>query len=119
MSPVLGLFSAPDYRAAIAVARSLVLNGGVGHTASYFTHESEKERIALFEQQVPAGTLLHNEPSLHGAIGDIFNPGTIPRLSIPSSTSVGENTVTIERLLAIKTLNRRHEHMLWVCAAVF
>jgi acetaldehyde dehydrogenase/alcohol dehydrogenase len=114
MAPVLGLYTAPDYRAAIAVARSLVLNGGVGHTASYFTHESETERIALFEQQVPAGTLLHNEPSLHGAIGDIFNPETTPRLSIPSATSVGENTVTIERLLAIKTLNRRHEHMLWV-----
>ena len=114
MSPVLGLFVGKDYIDAIDIGRKLVLNGGVGHTGSYFTHEECRERLDYFEKQIPAGTLVHNEPSLHGSIGDLFNPGTVPRMSIPSSTSVGEATVTLEKLLAIKTYSRRHEHMLWV-----
>jgi acetaldehyde dehydrogenase/alcohol dehydrogenase len=116
LAPVLALYRAADIDEAVDVARRLVLNGGVGHTAALHTGEGAEcaSRVRLFEDRVPAGTLLCNEPSLHGAIGDIFNPVTVPRLSIPSSTSVGESAVTLERLLAVKTLSRRHEHLLWV-----
>ena len=63
---------------------------------------------------MPAGTLANNTPSLFAAIGDLFNPANVPRMSIPCSTNVGESAVTVERLLAIKTMSKRHDHMLWV-----
>ena len=115
LCPILGFFSAPDWKGAVDIGRRLVYNGGVGHTATMFTADENTDRIRWFEQQLPAGTLASNTPSLFAAIGNLFNPSTVPRMSIPCSTSVGESAVGVERLLAIKTMSRRHDHMLWVC----
>ncbi|MEC4984914.1 MAG: bifunctional acetaldehyde-CoA/alcohol dehydrogenase [Oscillatoria sp. PMC 1068.18] len=116
LSPVLGMYRLPDFKAAVATARELIAFGGRGHTSVLYTAPANEDRILYFESQLPTGRVLINTPSSQGAIGDLYNFKLDPSLTLGCGTwggnSVSEN-VTVHHLLNIKTVSERRENMLW------
>lgn len=117
LSPVLAMYKAKDFDDAVAKAKRLVADGGYGHTSSlYINVETEKEKIALFEEAMKTCRILLNTPSAQGGIGDIYNFMLTPSLTLGCGSwggnSVSEN-VGVKHLLNIKTVAERRENMLW------
>jgi acetaldehyde dehydrogenase / alcohol dehydrogenase len=117
LSPVLALYRAPDFAAAVDRAASLIDFAGMGHTAVLYTDPANKERIDEYARRAHAGRVLVNMPSSHGAIGDIFNFRLEPSLTLGCGSwggnSVSEN-VGPKHLLNYKTVAERRENMLWM-----
>ena len=116
LSPVLGLYKAKDYNAAVDTAVSLVKFAGMGHTAVLYTAQTNSDRIEQFGTRIETGRVLINQPSSQGAIGDIYNFRLEPSLTLGCGSwggnSVSEN-VGVKHLLNIKTVSERRENMLW------
>ncbi len=116
LSPVLGLYRAPDFDAAVAKACDLVRFGGLGHTAVLYTDPLNHERISAFGTRMKTGRVLVNMPSSQGAIGDMYNFRLEPSLTLGCGSwggnSVSEN-VGVKHLVNIKTVAERRENMLW------
>ena len=116
LSPVLAMYHAKDFQEAVDKAEHLVLAGGPGHTASLYVHPAEKDKIALFEDTMKACRIVINTPSSQGGIGDLYNFGMKPSLTLGCGSwggnSVSEN-VGVKHLLNIKTVAERRENMLW------
>ncbi|MDD6572153.1 MAG: bifunctional acetaldehyde-CoA/alcohol dehydrogenase [Thermoflexaceae bacterium] len=117
LSPVLAMYKAKDFDDAVAKAERLVADGGYGHTSSlYINAATEKEKIAKFEEAMKTCRILINTPSSHGGIGDLYNFGMKPSLTLGCGSwggnSVSEN-VGVKHLLNIKTVAERRENMLW------
>ena len=117
LSPVLGMFKADTYDEAVEKTYQLLSNGGLGHTAAiYIDERNEKEKLAQYEAKMPVGRLVINTPSSHGGIGDLYNFGMAPSLTLGCGSwgrnSVSEN-VGVKHLLNIKTVAERRENMLW------
>lgn len=116
LSPVLAMYHAKDFQEAVDKAEHLVLAGGPGHTASLYVHPAQKEKIALFEKTMKACRIVINTPSSQGGIGDLYNFGMKPSLTLGCGSwggnSVSEN-VGVKHLLNVKTVAERRENMLW------
>ncbi len=116
LSPILGLYVADDFDAAIAQAKVLLDFSGKGHTAVLYTKESNKERIEAFGLAIPATRLLVNIPGSQGAIGDLYNFHLEPSLTLGCG-SYGKNSISgnisPKHLLNFKTIVERRENMLW------
>jgi acetaldehyde dehydrogenase/alcohol dehydrogenase len=116
LSPVLAMYAAEDFAAALDTAQALVEFGGIGHTAVLYTDPSRRERIEAFGARIKTGRVLVNMPSSQGAIGDIYNFRLEPSLTLGCGSwggnSVSEN-VGVKHLLNIKTIAERRENMLW------
>ncbi|WP_085830537.1 bifunctional acetaldehyde-CoA/alcohol dehydrogenase [Collinsella vaginalis] len=116
LSPVLAMYRAADFQEAVDKAEHLVLAGGPGHTASLYVHPAEAEKIALFEDVMKACRIVINTPSSQGGIGDLYNFGMKPSLTLGCGSwggnSVSEN-VGVKHLLNVKTVAERRENMLW------
>ena len=116
LSPVLAMYHAKDFQEAVDKAEHLVLAGGPGHTASLYVHPAQAEKISLFEHVMKACRIVINTPSSHGGIGDLYNFGMKPSLTLGCGSwggnSVSEN-VGVMHLLNIKTVAERRENMLW------
>ena len=116
LSPVLALYKAKDYKAALDLAEGLVKFAGRGHTAVLYTDISNTDRIEEFGSRINTGRVLINQPSSHGAIGDIYNFRLEPSLTLGCGSwggnAVSEN-VGVKHLLNIKTISERRENMLW------
>ena len=116
LSPVLALYRAPDYDAAVALAARLVEFAGIGHTAALYTDPRNRDRIAAFGDAIKVGRILVNMPSSHGAIGDIYNFKLEPSLTLGCGSwggnSISEN-VGVKHLMNVKTIAERRENMLW------
>ena len=116
LSPVLVMYKAETFEAAIAGAEQLVADGGYGHTASLYINTAEKERMNRFEAAMKTCRILINTPASHGGIGDLYNFSLAPSLTLGCGTwggnSVSEN-VGVKHLLNIKTVAERRENMLW------
>ncbi|QWT17133.1 bifunctional acetaldehyde-CoA/alcohol dehydrogenase [Collinsella sp. zg1085] len=116
LSPVLAMYHAATYEEAVQKAEHLVLAGGPGHTASLYVHPSERQKIALFHDCMKACRIVINTPSSQGGIGDLYNFGMLPSLTLGcgswGNNSVSEN-VGVKHLLNIKTVAERRENMLW------
>ncbi len=117
LSPVLALYRAKDWADALDKAERLVADGGYGHTSSVYLDEvNEKEKLAEFAARMKTCRILVNTPSSHGGIGDIYNFGLAPSLTLGCGSwggnSVSEN-VGVKHLLNIKTVAMRRENMLW------
>ena len=118
LSPVLAMYRAKDFEEALAKAERLVEDGGLGHTASiYLDAEKARDRLDAFAQKMRTCRILVNTPSSHGGIGDLFNFGIPPSLTLGCGTwggnSVGEN-VGVKHLMNIKVIAERRENMLWL-----
>jgi acetaldehyde dehydrogenase/alcohol dehydrogenase len=116
LSPVLALYAADDFTAAVAQARALVEFGGPGHTAVLYTHPAQRDRIETFGARMKTCRVLVNMPSSQGAIGGIYNFRLTSSLTLGCGSwggnSVSEN-VGVKHLLNIKTVAERRENMLW------
>ena len=116
LSPVLAMYHAKDFQEAVDKAEHLVLAGGPGHTASLYVHPAQAEKISLFEHVMKACRIVINTPSSHGGIGDLYNFGMKPSLTLGCGSwggnSVSEN-VGVKHLINVKTVAERRENMLW------
>ncbi|MDR1598526.1 MAG: bifunctional acetaldehyde-CoA/alcohol dehydrogenase [Oscillospiraceae bacterium] len=117
LSPVLGMYRARDFDHALEIAEQLLINGGLGHTASlYIDKQTQADKIDMFARQMKTSRILVNTPSAHGGIGDLYNFKLAPSLTLGCGTwggnSVSEN-VGVKHLLNIKTVAERRENMLW------
>ncbi len=116
LSPVLGMYKAGGFDAALARAEELLEYGGLGHTSVLYTDPRNKERIARFSHSMKTCRTLINMPSSQGAIGDIYNFRLEPSLTLGCGSwggnSVSQN-VAPQHLLNIKNISQRRENMLW------
>lgn len=117
LSPVLAMYRAADFADAMDKADRLVRDGGYGHTASIYLDEvRHREKLQAFAQRMKACRIVVNTPSAHGGIGDLYNFGMAPSLTLGCGSwggnSVSEN-VGVKHLLNIKTVAERRENMLW------
>ena len=117
LSPVLAMYKAKDFEDALAKAKQLIADGGLGHTSSlYINTLTQKEKIEEFYSNMKTCRLLINTPSSQGGIGDLYNFKLAPSLTLGCGSwggnSVSEN-VGIKHLLNIKTVAERRENMLW------
>ena len=117
LSPVLAMYKATNFDDAVAKAKQLIADGGLGHTSSlYINTLSEKEKIETFYSNMKTCRVLINTPSSQGGIGDLYNFKMAPSLTLGCGSwggnSVSEN-VGIKHLLNIKTVAERRENMLW------
>lgn len=117
LSPVLAMYKAKDFEDALAKAKQLIADGGLGHTSSlYINALTQKEKIEEFYSNMKTCRVLINTPSSQGGIGDLYNFKLAPSLTLGCGSwggnSVSEN-VGIKHLLNIKTVAERRENMLW------
>lgn len=116
LSPVLALYKAKDFAAAVENAVALVEFGGIGHTAVLYTDPLNQDRIELYGERMKTGRILINMPSSQGAIGDIYNFRLEPSLTLGCGSwggnSVSEN-VGVKHLINVKSVAERRENMLW------
>ena len=116
LSPVLAMYRAADFDAALRRAQELIDFGGLGHTSVLYTHPSNLARISEFGAHTKTCRTLINMPSSQGAIGDLYNFKLDPSLTLGCGSwggnSVSQN-VTPEHLLNVKTIAERRENMLW------
>ncbi len=117
LSPVLALYKAKDFEAAVDNAKALLEYGGIGHTSVLYINPHDIARIKHYGHVMMSARTLINMPSSQGAIGDIYNFALNPSLTLGCGSwggnSVSEN-VTPEHLLNTKTIAKRRENMLWV-----
>ena len=116
LSPVLAMYKAKDFSEALDKAERLVEDGGHGHTASLYVHPAQREKIALHASRMQTCRIVINTPAAHGGIGDLYNFGLKPSLTLGCGSwggnSVSEN-VGVKHLINIKTVAERRENMLW------
>jgi len=117
LSPVLAMYKAKDFEDALAKAKQLIADGGLGHTSSlYINTLTQKEKTEEFYSNMKTCRVLINTPSSQGGIGDLYNFKLAPSLTLGCGSwggnSVSEN-VGIKHLLNIKTVAERRENMLW------
>jgi acetaldehyde dehydrogenase/alcohol dehydrogenase len=116
LSPLLALYKAKDFAAAVDNAAALVEFGGIGHTAVLYTDPLNQDRVKLYGERMKAGRILINMPSSQGAIGDIYNFRLEPSLTLGCGSwggnSVSEN-VGVKHLINVKNVAERRENMLW------
>ena len=117
LSPILAMYKAKNFSDALDKAHNLILDGGLGHTASlHINAVTEKEKIDQFSSKMKACRILINTPSSQGGIGDIYNFKLPPSLTLGCGSwggnSISEN-VGIKHLINIKTVAERRENMLW------
>ena len=117
LSPVLALYRAKGFEDAVDKAVDLVALQGIGHTSVLYTdQDGQRERVKYFSARMKTSRILVNTPSSQGGIGDLYNFGLAPSLTLGCG-SWGGNSVTAnvgpQQLLNIKTVAKRAENMLW------
>ncbi len=71
LAPILAFYVADNEDRAFHLAKEILKNGGLGHTASIFS--SRPAQIARFAREMPAGRILINTPASLGALGGLYN----------------------------------------------
>ena len=117
LSPVLAMYRAADFNDALDKAERLVLDGGLGHTASiHLDAANEREKLTAFAARMKTCRIVVNSPSSHGGIGGLYNFALAPSMTLGCGSwggnSVSEN-VGVKHLLNIKTIVEKRENMLW------
>ncbi|MFT5880786.1 MAG: acetaldehyde dehydrogenase/alcohol dehydrogenase [Moritella sp.] len=117
LSPTLGMFRARDYDHAVEQAITMVEIGGIGHTSGLYTdQDANVDRIKDFGDKMKTARILINQPSSQGGIGDLYNFGLAPSLTLGCGSwggnSISEN-VGPKHLMNKKTVAKRAENMLW------
>ena len=116
LSPVLAMYCVEDFEEACEKAEALIEFAGMGHTAVLYTDPLNKDRIDYYGKLASTGRVLINQPSSHGAIGDIYNFRLEPSLTLGCGSwggnSVSEN-VGVKHLINTKVISERRENMMW------
>jgi acetaldehyde dehydrogenase/alcohol dehydrogenase len=113
LCPILACYKVKDSVEGINRAVEMVNFGGSGHSA--VIHSKDEEVINEFAKQVNTGRIIVNQPSSHGAIGDLYNTN-MPSLTLGCG-SFGRNSttsnVTAVNLINKKRVARRRYNMQW------
>ncbi|MGI6588291.1 MAG: bifunctional acetaldehyde-CoA/alcohol dehydrogenase [Peptococcia bacterium] len=113
LSPILACFRVKEAEEGITRAIEMVNFGGSGHSA--VIHSQNEKIIEEFAQRVNTGRLIVNQPSSHGAIGDIYNTN-MPSLTLGCG-SFGRNSTTANissvNLINRKRVVKRRYNMQW------
>ncbi|MGI6606162.1 MAG: bifunctional acetaldehyde-CoA/alcohol dehydrogenase [Peptococcia bacterium] len=113
LSPLLACFKVRDASEGITRAVEMVNFGGSGHSAVIHSHN--QEIIEEFAARVNTGRIIVNQPSSHGAIGDIYNTN-MPSLTLGCG-SFGRNSTTANvssvNLINRKRVVKRRYNMQW------
>ncbi len=117
LSPVLAMYRVRDFEQGMEYAHQLVLDGGLGHTASlYVDANSNGEKIDQYGERMKTCRIVVNTPSSQGGLGDLYNFKLNPSLTLGCGSwggnSVSEN-VGVKHLMNVKTVAERRENMLW------
>ncbi len=117
LSPILALYKAATFEQALEMADQLICNGGYGHTAALWIDPQQEDHIKMWYTKLKSCRLIMNSPTSLGGIGDIYNFGLAPSLTLGCGSwggnSVSDN-VGPQNLLNIKTVTERQENMLWL-----
>ncbi|MDD2432735.1 MAG: bifunctional acetaldehyde-CoA/alcohol dehydrogenase [Clostridia bacterium] len=113
LSPILACLRVKEAEEGITRAIEMVNFGGSGHSA--VIHSQHEKIIEEFAQRVNTGRLIVNQPSSHGAIGDIYNTN-MPSLTLGCG-SFGRNSTTANissvNLINRKRVVKRRYNMQW------
>lgn len=113
LSPILACIRVKDASEGIQRSVDMVKFGGSGHSA--VIHSNDPEVIHEFSQRLNTGRIMINQPSSHGAIGDLYNTN-IPSLTLGCG-SFGRNSTTanvsVVNLINKKRVARRRYNMQW------
>lgn len=113
LSPILACLKVANSKEGIERATAIVNFGGSGHSA--VIHSNNNEVIEEFSNQVNTGRIIINQPSSHGAIGDIYNTN-MPSLTLGCG-SFGRNSTTANvssvNLINRKRVVKRRYNMQW------
>ncbi len=113
LSPVLACYKVGSHLEGIQRAVEMVNFGGSGHSAVIHSHDESV--INEFAERVNTGRIIVNQPSSHGAIGDLYNTN-MPSLTLGCG-SFGRNSttsnVTAVNLINKKRVARRRYNMQW------
>lgn len=114
LSPILTLYAVRDLQEAVAVMNRLLAVGGMGHTA--VVHAQDREALRFVTEKLPVGRLLVNQPASQGAIGDVYNFGLTPSMTLGCGTWGGNSisgNVGVVDLVNTTTVADRHQNMEW------
>lgn len=114
LSPILAVYRASDFEAAMDLSEKLTEWGGIGHTAGIYCRD--QDRLQRYATRMPAGRILANMPTSVSAIGTEFNSRIDPSFTLGVGTHAGSSTndnVGPMHLLNVKTLATRQEHVEW------
>jgi len=114
LSPILTIYKVSGMEEAIVVMNSLLALQGMGHTA--VIHAQDQQAIDFITERLPVGRMLINQPASQGAIGDIYNFGLTPSLTLGCGSWGGNSisgNVNVVNLLNITTVADRHQNMEW------
>jgi acetaldehyde dehydrogenase/alcohol dehydrogenase len=100
LAPILALYVADDFENAIGLCRRINALGGLGHTASIYSHN--EERIRHFASAMNAGRILVNTPASQGALGGTYNR---LRPSLMLACGTGGKNITTDNISARNLLN--------------
>jgi len=117
LSVVLAMYKSRNHEDAIEKAHTLVEHSGLGHTSGIYADEIRAETdIQAMAAKMRTTTFLINQPTSHGAIGDLYNFAVAPSLTLGcgswGNNSISENVGPMH-LINIKTISKRRENMLW------
>ena len=113
LSPVLAVLKSKSSEDGVLIAEKMIELGGMGHTAVIHAHDDDL--IEKFAKVVKVGRIIVNQPSSHGAIGDIYNT-FMPSLTLGCGTygcNVTTANVSAVNLINIKRMSKRRVNMLW------
>lgn len=113
LSPIIAFLKARDTEHGICLSEQMTEFGGLGHSA--VIHSENQEVIRQFTKRVQAGRLIVNSPSVHGAIGEIYNRMT-PSFTLGCGSMGGNSTtdnVSVRNLINIKRVSHRKARMKW------
>jgi acetaldehyde dehydrogenase/alcohol dehydrogenase len=113
LSPIIAFLKARDTEHGICLSEQMTEFGGLGHSA--VIHSEDQEVIRQFAKRVQAGRLIVNSPSVHGAIGEIYNRMT-PSLTLGCGSMGGNSTtdnISVRHLINIKRVSQRKVRMKW------
>ncbi|QNB46395.1 bifunctional acetaldehyde-CoA/alcohol dehydrogenase [Thermanaerosceptrum fracticalcis] len=102
LSPVLACYRVKNSDEGIKRSVEMVNFGGSGHSAVIHSHDERV--INEFARQVNTGRLIINQPSSHGAIGDVYNTN-MPSLTLGCG-SFGRNSTTAN-VTSVNLINRK------------
>lgn len=113
LCPTLACFKVSNSAEGIKRAVEMVNFGGSGHSA--VIHSNDECVINEFAERINTGRIIVNQPSSHGAIGDIYNTN-MPSLTLGCG-SFGRNSttanITAVNLINKKRVARRRYNMQW------
>ena len=113
LSPILAYIVVNSTEEGFAMAKKMLYNGGLGHSAAI--HSGNEEIIEAYGEAMEVGRVIVNSPSSQGGIGDIYNENT-PSLTLGCG-SFGKNSTTSNvsalNLVNVKRIAKRRVNMQW------